>query len=121
MKSVLMIAYGFPPEGNAGVYRPLRFVRHLPSFGWHPTVITLDADVFERYDPFLLSQVPKEIEVIRVRNRDPWQAFQARRSERIQNQLGRGATEQTIRTLSARQNPMRSRARELVRSIEARV
>ena len=27
MKSVLMIAYGFPPEGNAGVYRPLRFLR----------------------------------------------------------------------------------------------
>src|SRR5207244_9803580 len=75
MISVLMIAYGLPPEGNAGVYRSLRFVRHLPSFGWQPTIITLDTDAFERYDPSLLSQVPKEVEVIRVRNLDPWQGI----------------------------------------------
>jgi len=52
MKSVVMI-YGFPPEGSAGVYRPLRFVRHLPSFGWHPTVITVDAKSYETYDSSL--------------------------------------------------------------------
>jgi hypothetical protein len=43
MKSVVMIAYFFPPEGNVGSYRPLRFARHLPFFGWQPTVISIDA------------------------------------------------------------------------------
>lgn len=116
-----MITHAFPPEGAAGVYRPLRFVRHLPSLGWHPTVITCDTDVFERYDPSLLSQVPKEVEVICVRNHDPWQAFQATRIRRIQKQLTEASAEQTTRIRSAQQNYMRSRARELVRSIEVRV
>jgi glycosyltransferase involved in cell wall biosynthesis len=119
MKSVLMIAYGFPPEGNAGVYRSLRFVRHLPSRGWQPTVITLETDFFERYDPSLLSQVPKEIEVIRVRNRDPWQTFLAKRNQRMYTQFSEASAAQVARILSSHQNPIRSRARELVRSIEA--
>src|SRR6266508_6733975 len=97
MKSVLMIAYGFPPEGNAGSYRPLRFVRHLRPFGWQPTVITLDTDFFERYDPSLLSLVPNGIELIRVRNRDPWQAFQARRGRRLRERIAKGFIETTSR------------------------
>ena len=64
MKSVVMIAYAFPPEGNAGAYRPLRFVRQLPSKGWQPTVITLATDFYERYDSKLLNSVPPEITVI---------------------------------------------------------
>ena len=51
MKSVLMITYGFPPEGNAGVYRPLRFLRNLPSYGWSGRVISSKGNQFERYDP----------------------------------------------------------------------
>jgi len=61
MKSVVMIAYNFPPEGNAGTYRPLRFVGHLLSIGWQPTVITLETDFYERYDSSLLSLVPEGI------------------------------------------------------------
>ena len=79
MKSVVMIAYDFPPEGNAGAFRPLRFVRHLPSVDWQPTVMTTETDFYERYDPSLLSLVPRDIEIIRVRNHDPWQAFRAKR------------------------------------------
>src|SRR6266446_4990203 len=87
MRSVIMIAYAFPPEGNAGVYRPLRFVRHLPTMGWNPSVIALDTHCYERYDPGLLDLVPSETEVIRVCGRDPWQAIQARRARHIQKQL----------------------------------
>ena len=71
MKSVVMIAYGFPPEGNAGVYRALRFVRHLPSLGWHSTVVTLDTDVYERYDPELVTMIPAGVDVVRAVNTDP--------------------------------------------------
>ena len=87
MKSVIMIAYHFPPEGNAGSYRPLRFIRHLTAQNWQPTVITLETDFYERYDASLLSLVPNYVEVIRVANGDPWQAFQARRGRQVQAKL----------------------------------
>jgi hypothetical protein len=116
-----MIAYHFPPEGNAGAYRPLRFVRHLPFFAWHPTVVTLETENYERYDPALLEQVPDGVEVIRVPNRDPWQALMARRAKRVQDKLTAGSCEQKAQILSAHERPMRSRAREFVRSLEARL
>src|SRR4249919_3119907 len=87
MKSIVMIASSFPPEGNAGSYRPLRFVKNLPSIGWQPTVVTLETDFYERYDPNLLTLVPPETTVIRVRNPDPWKTFQQWRATRIQRKL----------------------------------
>src|SRR5437879_11529438 len=101
-----MIAHAFPPEGVAGVYRPLRFVRHMPSLGWQPTVITLDAGTYERYDPTLLGQVPDDIEVIRVRNGDPWQALLAKRNQRVQIQLAKAPPEQITGILAAQHNLM---------------
>ncbi len=119
MRSVVMIAYGFPPEGNAGVYRTLRFVRHLPAMGWKPTVITLDNNLYERYDPGLLALVPNEIEVIRVRSRDWWQAIQARRAQRIRKKLSRLPVESVMKLRAANHTPVRSFLREVVRTLEA--
>lgn len=121
MKSVIMIAHAFPPEGNAGAYRPLRFARHLPSFGWQPAIVTLDTEFFERYDPSLESRVPPGMEVVRVPNRDPWRAFLAKRSRRVGRRLSRAPAAQVSRILEAHQRPARTRLRELLRSIEARV
>lgn len=39
MRRVLIVAYYFPPIGAAGSFRMAGFVRHLPEFGWEPTVI----------------------------------------------------------------------------------
>ena len=77
MKSLAMVSYWFPPEGAAGVYRSLRFVRHLPSHGWQPVVIADDPRCYVRYDPGLLDLVPSNTEIIRVRNPDPWNALNA--------------------------------------------
>jgi glycosyltransferase involved in cell wall biosynthesis len=41
MKSVLMIAYAYPPILTVGRHRTLRFERHLPSFGYEPIVHTV--------------------------------------------------------------------------------
>jgi glycosyltransferase involved in cell wall biosynthesis len=117
MKSVIMVAHAFPPEGKAGVYRPLRFVRHLPAMGWRPTVVTLDTDSYERYDPELLALVPQEIEIIRVRNRDWWHAIQARRARRIQKKLSRVSVN-SERRCDFRPTPVRSFIRQLVRTAE---
>ena len=119
MRSVIMIAYFFPPEGNAGVYRPLRFVRHLPTMGWNASVISVDTTCYERYDPGLLSLVPSATEVVRVRGRDPWQSIQTRRAQRIQKKLTCASVETVTRLHGAQQASVRAFLREVVRRAEA--
>src|SRR5688500_4303846 len=103
MSSVIMIAYFFPPEGNAGTYRPLRFVRYLPTRGWNASVVTLETNCYERYDPSLLALIPNDPQIVRVRNRDPWQAIQARRGQHIQAKLARISHEDAGRVHAAYQ------------------
>src|SRR3954453_307061 len=38
-RSVLYLAYFFPPRGGAGVQRSLKFAKYLPEFGWKPLII----------------------------------------------------------------------------------
>lgn len=59
MKRVLMVAFHFPPmAGSSGIQRTLRFVQHLPSFGWQPLVLTASAHAYERTSDDLISAVP---------------------------------------------------------------
>ncbi len=113
-----MIAYFFPPEGNAGTYRPLRFSRYLSKMGWRPNVISVDPYSYERYDHDLLNSVPKEVNVIRVRGHDLWQAFNARRARKMKAKLSVASKEQIERVHSAQRASIRSGIREIVRKIE---
>lgn len=119
MQSVVMIAYAFPPEGNAGAYRPLRFARYLPKMGWHATIISLETDRYERYDPELLTLVPSTTEVIRVRNRDVWQTVQAWRSRRIHERLSPLSVGSVAKLRPPPRATVRSLLREAVRKAEA--
>ena len=59
MKSVLMIAYHFPPlAGSSGIQRTLRFVQHLPSHGWQPLVLSADPRAYEQTSDDLMTDVP---------------------------------------------------------------
>ena len=40
MKRVLLVAYWVPPRKGVGALRAAHLVRHLPEFGWEPTVLT---------------------------------------------------------------------------------
>ena len=93
MQSVVMIAFNFQPNGSAGVHRPLRFVRHLPPRGWHPTVVAANNPHQGRYDPGLLSLVPDQVEVVRVSGEDFWQWFQAWRAGRSLERSSGGFSE----------------------------
>ncbi|HZW73396.1 MAG TPA: glycosyltransferase, partial [Caldimonas sp.] len=42
MRRVLLIAYYFPPQPKAGALRPSYLAEHLPTFGWQPTVLTVE-------------------------------------------------------------------------------
>ena len=119
MKSVLMIAYSFPPEGNAGAHRPLRFVRHLPSNGWNPTVITHETELHERYDRSLLACIPPNIDVISIPNGDPWLTFKNRRALNIQRKMSVLPIEKVERIRVAQQTPFRSFARQVIQTAEA--
>src|SRR5215471_5394899 len=118
MKSVVMIAYIFPPEGNAGTYRPLRFVRHLPAHGWRPVVIANAPYSYERYDPTLLNLVPPETEILSVRNPDRWAAFQQGREQRSREINARSSTETLEQTEASERRPLRSVARGVAHKIE---
>ena len=121
MQSVLLIAHCFPPDGSPGVYRPLRFTRYLPAMGWSVSVIAADLAPYgwTRYDPALLALVPSETEIIRVRNRDPWQTLQARRAHQTQARLSRDPVATAERLRAAHYTPVRTWLRETVHTVEA--
>ena len=67
MKRVLMVAYHFPPlAGSSGIQRTLRFVQHLPAFGWEPAVLTADPRAYERTSDDLDAEVPPGVPVVRA-------------------------------------------------------
>ncbi|MEO6923340.1 MAG: glycosyltransferase, partial [Bryocella sp.] len=67
MKRVLMVAYHFPPlSGSSGVQRTLRFVRHLPQFGWEPIVLSAHPRAYATTSADLLAQVPSDTVVRRA-------------------------------------------------------
>ena len=92
-KRVIFVAYYFPPEGNAAVYRSLRFLKELVKKDWRASVICCEPYQFERYDPRLLHEVPSETRIIRVKGPDPWRAFQTWRGVRVGNLLATAAHE----------------------------
>jgi len=78
MRNVLVIAYYFPPLGLSGVQRIAGFVRHLPEFGWQPTVITAKPAGYFAYDESLWAPIQKMgISVIRTKSVDPTRLFRS--------------------------------------------
>lgn len=67
MKRILMIAYHFPPlSGSSGIQRTLRFVQHLPKFGWEPLVLTTHVRAYESTSNDQLAEIPGSIIVKRA-------------------------------------------------------
>ncbi|MBF0145278.1 MAG: glycosyltransferase [Magnetococcales bacterium] len=65
-KSVLMVAYHYPPAQASGTHRTLGFSKHLPRFGWHPLILSAHPMAFEQRDSSTLSQTSPDIPVIRA-------------------------------------------------------
>jgi glycosyltransferase involved in cell wall biosynthesis len=68
-KRVLMIANQFPPMGGSGVQRSVKFAKYLPDFDWEPIVFTRECNK-GLMDESLLSDIPKNLEVIRTKAYD---------------------------------------------------
>jgi glycosyltransferase involved in cell wall biosynthesis len=67
-RSVLMLAFLFPPTAAAGTFRTLRFVKYLRECEWKPLVVTVPPDcTMYGEDPTLAKQVPPDLVVRRTR------------------------------------------------------
>ena len=49
-RTVLVIAYHFPPGGGPGVQRVLKHVTYLREMGWRPVVLTVENGDFPARD-----------------------------------------------------------------------
>jgi glycosyltransferase involved in cell wall biosynthesis len=57
-RSLLMLAFEFPPLGTVGSQRPLRLAAHLPLHGVTPVIVTTDADSLTRWFDRRLDEQP---------------------------------------------------------------
>lgn len=71
LRSVLLVAYYFPPFRASGVYRPLKFAKYLPEFGWKPTILTVSNQPEGSTDDGLLGQLPDCATIYRAWSLEP--------------------------------------------------
>lgn len=75
MKTVLVIAYHFPPGGGPGVQRVLKHITYLHEAGWRPVVLTVQDGDFPARDESLLSKIPSNVRVVRVPIFEPYKYY----------------------------------------------
>ena len=75
MKKVLFISYYWPPSGKASFHWPLKIIRHLPSFGWSPSVLTVDEDTFSHKDNTFQDDLSTEVKIIKAKSYEPFNVY----------------------------------------------
>ena len=92
MKQALLITYYFPPAGGVSAQRILKFARYLPSYGYRPTVLTVDqaSASYPALDPALRAQLPASVNVVRTRAWDPLTAYARLQGKRKEDVVGIG-------------------------------
>jgi glycosyltransferase involved in cell wall biosynthesis len=89
-RRVLVIAYYFPPMGLSGVQRTLKFVKYLPKFGWHPTVLTVAPGGYFAQDESLLEEVQSpDIRIVRTETAGPGKLFARKEVVRLPTERSR--------------------------------
>ena len=63
MKKVLFITYYWPPSGKASLHWPLKIMKHLPKYGWQPSVLTVEEDTFSQQDETLSEDISPELKI----------------------------------------------------------
>ena len=81
MKRVLIISYYWPPTGGSGVQRWVKFAKYLPQYGWQPVVYTPENPEQLARDESLLGEIPPEVEAIRTRIWEPYEAYRRLRGK----------------------------------------
>jgi len=71
MRRVMLVSYLFPPCGESGVQRNLKYAKYLLDCGWQPYILTTKDITYHAYDYSILSEIPKEVVLIRTESFDP--------------------------------------------------
>lgn len=66
-----MLSYFFPPSGAGGVQRSLKMAKYLSMLGTRVTVLTPKPISYLAYDESLLSELPKQVRIVRTSSADP--------------------------------------------------
>ncbi|MFU8812257.1 MAG: glycosyltransferase [Balneolaceae bacterium] len=61
-KTVLLIAYYFPPMGRVGAHRPVKMAKYLQRLGWKPVILAPDTPLFKDLETSLLDEI-KELNI----------------------------------------------------------
>jgi glycosyltransferase involved in cell wall biosynthesis len=80
MRRVLMVCPFFVPSASIATKRPLRFVRHLRSFGWEPIVLTVEGSAGSGIDSRQAEFLPTDLLIDRSyagRSWALWRQFEA--------------------------------------------
>ncbi len=68
---MLLVAYGFPPVGGAGVQRMLKLAKYLPRNAITPAVLTVSNPSVPVLDETLSRDFPPGMEIVRVKTFEP--------------------------------------------------
>jgi hypothetical protein len=72
VKTVLLLAFYFPPRNHVAGYRSGCFAKFLPENGWLPTVLCQDwPPGGTDFDPDFVGVIPPEVQIHRVPSRPP--------------------------------------------------
>ena len=71
MKTVILLAYSFPPLSSGGAPVVLNMCRYLPKNDWKVIVVTVEKPKGMMIDQSLLDELPEDLEVIRVQHNGP--------------------------------------------------
>ena len=87
MKKVLFITYYWHPSGKASFYWPLKIIKHLPTFGWQPVVLTVKQDTFSQPDTSFEKDISPDLKVIRTKSFDPFNIYKKLTGKKSDEQL----------------------------------
>jgi len=110
MKTVLVVAYHFPPGGGPGVQRVLKHITYLHEAGWRPIVLTVKDGDFPARDESLLAKIPSSVKVVRVPIFEPYKYYR-----RFMGSSG-GAIDVNVNKSGAQRRGFKARLAELVRA-----
>jgi glycosyltransferase involved in cell wall biosynthesis len=77
LKKVLVISYYWPPAGGISIIRPLKLIKYLKEYGWEPVLCTADNPHYPIEDDAALREVPRDLEIIKVPIREPYELYKA--------------------------------------------
>jgi glycosyltransferase involved in cell wall biosynthesis len=121
-RRVLVVAYYFPPMGLSGVQRTLKFVKYLPEWDWHPTVLTVEPQGYLAIDESLLDDLRRnEIRVVRTKTAGPGRLFGRNEVVRLPSEFRRKLMSRISDTLFIPDNKIgwRKRAIAAAKAVQA--